>query len=704
MQRKIKFNVAKLIVCLFTISQALEDGWDTVDQLSYNLMKEENLEVHNTKLFRYSPGLHVRHDLDIHLVLQPHNHCDEPSQLRFLLIENENSTIFTWTQKPLVQNGEFHFQLHVNQSIPVGHYTLNTSDPCLKEMLDKTVCLCEVNVIFNPWLTSTQWDTSSNKRVRRLPPVILTKEFEDEYLKNDKGIIWGISRGPNTRLTTIPWDYAVDSLIVIVSRNRLTQLMSDEERSNCVNYSRALTRVVHEHVLYGRWNGDYSDGVEPSQWVGSAPILKQWLQSRQRVRYAQCWVFAAILTTLLRASGIPARTVTNYDSHHDRGVMLDYRGNVYIRSYDNEIQPDELLWNFHVWTEAWFERPDLGESADWNALDATPQEPSPLEPYQPYRAGPAYLPYIKDPTMKKANYDTHFIMAEVNARGICPTSGRLISAGSLVVTKFSGREQAVYYVNNYKVITNNYKILASTSKRASNSANPCQRDGGMRLNVTPTSPRVGEDFTIIVTEGNVSVEDIVIQMELRNYRGETLRFIRDFTGTQYVNVTEVEYVPYLKNASIFRFSVGVYNDAGNFVFHDQLRITLEYEQLQVEATRVSNSDNITLTLTFTNPLSIPMTGVILNVAGPNNMYVMMEQPDISANGHFRATISLHCGDDDDSDVMIPVSLDSVETQSIYGTGWSSCSRGPSNDGIMILAEISGLQMMLFCLFALFLCS
>ena len=36
---------------------------------------------------------------------------------------------------------------------------------------------------------------------------------------------------------------------------------------------------------------------------------------------------------------------------------------------------------------------------------------------------------------------------------------------------------------------------------------------------------VGEDFTITITDKNVSIEDIVIRMELRNYRGETLELI-----------------------------------------------------------------------------------------------------------------------------------------------------------------------------------
>lgn len=691
------FCLVNIIACLVSISQAWKDGVNPVDELSYNLMKEDNFKVHNTKLFRYHSGLHVRHDLDIHLVLEPHDHCDEP--FKFWLLEN-NLTVFTWIQNPLFRDGEFHFYLYVNRSIPVGQYTLSSGDSCSKDTI-KMVRLCDVNVLFNPW--STQWNTSGDSRVRRQTQSP-TNAFNDEYLNNNYGFIW-------TGNVAIPWSYAVGSKSVTDSKNRLTQLMSQTERSSQVQYARALSRLIASNVLYGRWSGDYDDGVEPGVWVGSEEILRRWLQSGQRVRYAQCWVFAGVLTTMLRASGIPARTVTNYNSHHDRGLTSN--GRAVLRQYDNIIQTDEDTWNFHVWSEAWLARPDLGqgEPEEWNAVDATPQEPSPLAPGQPYRAGPAYVPYIQA-DMRTANYDTYFILAEVNARGICPITGRLYPTdiGYAVVTKLRGMQRSVYSFYNPEYITNNYKI-PSTSKRASETASPelpppytgCERDGGMRLAITPAVPRVGDSFTITVTDpqGNVPIVDTAIRMELRNYMGESLGIIRNFTGIRQLNVTALDYFSYLRNTSIFRFSVGVYNTSGNFVFHDALRIRLEYEQLQVVATRVSTSNSITLTLTYTNPLSVPLTGVMVSVSGPFNEYMMMEQSDIPANGRFSLTISLQCGDNDDSDVMIPVSLDSDVTQSVYGTGWSSCSDGSSNGGIAI-SESSGFQMMLFCLFAVFL--
>ncbi|KAJ8259400.1 hypothetical protein GJAV_G00168840 [Gymnothorax javanicus] len=130
-------------------------------------------------------------------------------------------------------------------------------------------------------------------------------------------------------------------------------------------------------VLEGRWGTDFFDGVPPTHWNGSVDILRRWNKYYHHpVKYGQCWVFAAVMCTVLRCLGIPCRPVTNYESAHDT------HGNLIIDEFysDFGVKPKEShdsVWNFHVWVEGWMRRPDLQGNAvydGWQVLDPTPQE------------------------------------------------------------------------------------------------------------------------------------------------------------------------------------------------------------------------------------------------------------------------------------------------------------------------------------------
>jgi hypothetical protein len=156
--------------------------------------------------------------------------------------------------------------------------------------------------------------------------------------------------------------------------------------------------------LAGRWDGEYNDGESPLSWTNSRDILKKWRDGNwQPVKYGQCWVFSGILNSALRALGIPARSVTNFRSAHD---SAPYDGVIEERVKDS----GESIWNFHVWNEAWFARPDLSVAEPhWNAVDATPQERSEGR----FQTGPASKHDVYNG--RRASYDSAFIISEVNA-------------------------------------------------------------------------------------------------------------------------------------------------------------------------------------------------------------------------------------------------------------------------------------------------
>ena len=118
------------------------------------------------------------------------------------------------------------------------------------------------------------------------------------------------------------------------------------------------------------------------------------------------------LSSVCRALGIPARSVTNFSSAHDTHGSLTI--DTFIGS-DGKVLEDlnsDSIWNFHVWNEVWMQRPDLepGDYGGWQAIDATPQE----ESDGIYRCGPASVAAVKRGEVRKS-YDTAFQFAEVNA-------------------------------------------------------------------------------------------------------------------------------------------------------------------------------------------------------------------------------------------------------------------------------------------------
>ncbi len=132
-------------------------------------------------------------------------------------------------------------------------------------------------------------------------------------------------------------------------------------RANPIKVVRAVAALVNSHddngLLVGNWSGNYNDGNAPWQWTGSAPIFEQYLRSNgEPIKFGQCWVFAGSTTTMCRALGIPARTITNFVSAHDTDDSLTVD-----KFFTKEGEPisdvnSDSIWNFHVWTDCWMSR------------------------------------------------------------------------------------------------------------------------------------------------------------------------------------------------------------------------------------------------------------------------------------------------------------------------------------------------------------
>ncbi|XP_053450449.1 protein-glutamine gamma-glutamyltransferase 5 [Nycticebus coucang] len=269
--------------------------------------------------------------------------------------------------------------------------------------------LGEFILLFNPWCPDDA--------------VYLDSEPQrQEYVMNDYGFIY---QGNKNWIRPCPWNYGqfeeniIDICLKLLDKSLHSQIDPATDcalRGSPVYVSRVVCAMINSNddngVLNGNWSENYTDGVNPAEWTGSVAILKQWRATGcQPVRYGQCWVFAAVMCTVMRCLGIPTRVITNFDSGHDTD------GNLIIDEYyDNtgrilENKKKDTIWDYHVWNECWMARKDLPPGyGGWQVLDATPQETS----NGLYCCGPASVRAIKEGEVD-LNYDTRFAFSMVNA-------------------------------------------------------------------------------------------------------------------------------------------------------------------------------------------------------------------------------------------------------------------------------------------------
>ncbi|XP_029920271.1 protein-glutamine gamma-glutamyltransferase E-like [Myripristis murdjan] len=287
---------------------------------------------------------------------------------------------------------------------PIGKYTLSLKAGQKENTLGTLV------VLFNPWCPD-DWVFLPEEKKRQ------------EYVMNEQGIIY---KGSTFYVFGTSWDFGqfedevLDICLKILDLNHKHENDPADDvsaRCNPIYVSRVISAMINSEddygVLMGRWYGDYSDGHCPTSWSSSVDILMNWYENgNQPVKYGQCWVFAAVMCTVMRCLGIPCRVVTNFQSAHDTDQSLT----IDVFHGEDGVEPPESsdsVWNFHVWTEGWMRRPDLAEDGSydgWQVLDPTPQEPS----EGLYCCGPASVKAILNGDTHQ-KYDVPFVFAEVNA-------------------------------------------------------------------------------------------------------------------------------------------------------------------------------------------------------------------------------------------------------------------------------------------------
>uniref|UniRef100_A0A8C1AR36 protein-glutamine gamma-glutamyltransferase n=1 Tax=Cyprinus carpio carpio TaxID=630221 RepID=A0A8C1AR36_CYPCA len=428
-------------------------------------------------------------------------------------------TQWTAVLEKCIRNPTGHSAFSVSLSSPasasIGAYTLHLRVETRLSV--KAYFLGQVTLLCNPWCPADS-------------VFLQSEDLRTEYVKSDIGLLF---KGSTGNIVPQSWSFDQYEKGILDICMKLLQVSPQHQadmgkdllnRSNPVYISRVISAMVNcnddKGVLMGNWSGDYKDGVNPSKWSGSADILRMWSETQfSPVKYGQCWVFAAVMCTVMRALGIPTRVVTNFNSAHDTD------GNMTIEEYYNEkgeklSMSRDSIWNFHVWVESWMKRPDLGRGYDgWQVLDPTPQEMS----AGMFRCGPAAVTAIYERRVD-AQYDVPFVYAEVNAdvRTMIVRNGRVLSTsvdkrrvGALISTKRPGSMSMQDITSEYKTEEdeNTYRgSMAGVTGRSTTFRCEPQSDRIMASKGVEVSlqllkaPVVGENisFNIIITNNDAA--------------------------------------------------------------------------------------------------------------------------------------------------------------------------------------------------------
>jgi len=356
--------------------------------------------------------------------------------------------------------------------MPAGEYTVqvlqggDAGDLVVPEATQAN----RVLVLLNPWCTAAE--EHLDDEVAR-----------QEYVMLESGLLF---YGTVNQKGTMGWEYGQFEPGVLAATRRMLRGLTPQDRASPISISRAMSAFCNAQdengVLVGNWSGNYEGGEGPMHWKGSVDILSEWYTNCRPVKFGQCWVFAGVLTSVMRCIGVPSRPVTNYLSAHDThgNRMID---EIYDEDGTKLDESGDSIWNFHVWTEAWMARPDLeggngGSVAaglgGWQAIDATPQELS----GGVFRCGPASLAAIK--LGLSVAYDTDFLIGEVNAdvRRYMRSGGevKLVETitnhvGQSILTKALGSWQGEDVVQRYKAPEGSALERGSLLRQAAGSTN-----------------------------------------------------------------------------------------------------------------------------------------------------------------------------------------------------------------------------------------
>uniref|UniRef100_A0A8C4GPT6 Protein-glutamine gamma-glutamyltransferase K n=1 Tax=Dicentrarchus labrax TaxID=13489 RepID=A0A8C4GPT6_DICLA len=544
----------------------------------------------------------------------------------------------------VVKQDDKRIKLSVN-SLPtaaIGRYQLIVETNCASGKAVSTHNPAnDIYMLFNPWCEDdTVFMDSDDER--------------QEYVLNSVGRIY---YGTQNQIGVRTWNYGQfhDGILAACLYVLEKSGTPPSGWGDPVNVVRVISAMINSPddlgVVEGNWSGDYSLGTSPTFWSGSVEILNEYYKnSGTPVKYGQCWIFAGVVTTVLRCLGIPSRTVTNFSSAHDTDVSLTT--DVYL---DENLDPiaylnTDSIWNFHVWNDSWMARPDLPPgNGGWQAVDATPQETS----QGTFRCGPASLAAVRNGHVY-LKHDSPFVFAEVNSdkiywqRNVDGTFTQIYSekktVGHFISTKAVGSDERNDITHLYKHPegSEEERIAVETACRygtkAQTFSSPTAEDVSVEVTMEGEGPKMGGDAELSLILRNSSSEQRKVflhsQVAVMYYTGVHKATVRK-------DRTDVDLLPNEEKVLEWTLEYKDYKD--QLIDQAALMMTLTgrvKETQQVLATQFSFrlrtpdlilkpigkpvvGEKMAVEISFTNPLPQVLKAVIFHVEGLGKIYLLL---------------------------------------------------------------------------------
>ncbi|XP_012942057.1 protein-glutamine gamma-glutamyltransferase 4 [Aplysia californica] len=515
----------------------------------------------------------------------------------------------------------------------------------------------DIFVLFNPW----QKDDA----------VFLSSEAERrEFVMAETGRLW---LGSVDKHFVRPWNFGQFEYVCLIAAISLLDRseLADQARSNPARVTRTICQAMNYTerdggVVQAGWSGKYDDAEAPHAFTGSPAILEDFLKTRKGVKYGQCWSMAAVATTILRALGIPSRCVTCYRAVHDS----DYSGPVNTH-WSQELRPktdvDDAIWNFHVWNEAWFRRPDLPDGYDgWQAIDPTPMECS----EGVLTCGPAPVTAVLKGDLF-LGFDTKYFFAELHGGRVhwqVDTDGNMEAfmggrdVGAALSTKSVGTISRQDLTSSYKYEAGTKELEAVREK----AAKMCNRK-------TPTLVKGSKTDVDFRLEGGVERSgDLQVTLHMRNVgtEGRVIDVYMGVLSTFYTGVTAVELKKLITSAvveaqtdatSVIDLKCSEYIEQketdSNLTSYVMAKVRetgqrfatvqshcIDRPHLDIKTEgRAVQGQNFQVVVKISNTLSVPLTGGVLAVDGPGlsrTTGIKLRKPQIEPGEEIRETVTL----------------------------------------------------------------